>query len=197
MKALVRLVSRIRCHSGERVLLGLLADIGAGIVDQDVEPAELGERGLHERPAGRFASDLDLDRERPRTVGLELRHGLRALVAVARRDHHRRAGLCQAARHTEPNTAVAAGDDRDLAAQIEQRHCASSASTSAAFRSRRGCPPQSHRNSSISNLVRRHLNIRQPSHAHDQVVQLRTILLIEIVSFALLDGIGMIRVATG
>jgi hypothetical protein len=46
-------------------------------------------------------------------------------------------------------------------------------------------------------LLRRHLNIGELGDADDQVVYLRTLLFIEIVSFALLGRIGMIPVVAG
>ena len=106
----------------ERVLLRLLADVGAGVVDQDVEPAELLDALLHQRLAGVRAGDVDRDRERLGAEALELADRGLALVLVAAGDHHGRAGRREAARHAEPDAAIAAGDDRDPARQIEQFH---------------------------------------------------------------------------
>jgi len=100
-----------------------LADGDAGIVDQDVEPAEAGGGlggqalafGLFRHVGGDEAGGA------AETLG-----GLLALGDVAARQHHGGAGGGQAAGHAQADAAIAAGDHRHLARQIEQFHAAHS-----------------------------------------------------------------------
>jgi len=86
----------------------------AGVVDQHVDGPQLArdplEHGLQARRVGDVGADGD-------GAGLCGR-GLRGF-GVARGDGNARAGLPERARQRQPNPAVAAGDDGDLAVQVE------------------------------------------------------------------------------
>jgi len=99
---------------GERVFLRLLADVDAGVVDEDVEPAVMLHRAGDQRLERGFALHVDLDRD---AADLLRRRG--ALLRVAARHYDLRAGGCQSARHAETDTAVAAGHYRYAAFQIK------------------------------------------------------------------------------
>ena len=117
---------RLRVHHrvpfGQRVLLGLLADVHAGVVDQDVEPAEALTVVWTSARHGRLASDVDRDRDRLGAERLELLDRRRVLGGVPPGHHDRGAGLGHAPRHAEADAAVAAGDDRHPARKIEKLH---------------------------------------------------------------------------
>ena len=99
-----------------------LADVRAGIVDQNVQPPMLGRRLVDHRAAGFFARHIHVGELGLAARVLDLLHRRRALGGVAARKHHGRAGRRHALRHAEPDAAIAAGDDRDAAGQIEQVH---------------------------------------------------------------------------
>ena len=96
-----------------------LADIDAGIVDEDVDPAELaGDAAGH--GGDRFlVGDVGRDRDRRGAALLELRDRFRRLGLVAAHHRDRRAGLRKPLGHAEPDAAIAAGDDGYLAGEIE------------------------------------------------------------------------------
>jgi hypothetical protein len=99
----------------ERVVLRALADVGAGVVDEDVEPAHPRRRLARDAPAILLAREVGLERG---GLGTELRqraHGEGVLGRVAARDHHRGARGGEAPRHPEADAAVAAGDQRHAA----------------------------------------------------------------------------------
>ena len=103
-------------------MLDRLADGGAGIVDQDVDATEGFDGFRDERAAGRFLGDVRLAKFRLAAALEQARErGLR-LLRVAARQHDRGAGPRQTLSHAEADAAIAAGDDRDAALQIEQIH---------------------------------------------------------------------------
>jgi hypothetical protein len=103
----------------ERVVLRRLADVDAGVVHQDVEPAEaLGGLADH-GAAGGLPAYIGEQRDRFASDFLQLAKRRRILVGVAPGDGHGRPGARQAERHAEADAAVAAGNERRLAAQIE------------------------------------------------------------------------------
>jgi hypothetical protein len=95
------------------------ADVDAGIVDEDVDPAELAPDALDHRGHRRFVGDIGHDGYRPDAAASEIGDGRIRLGLVAADHGDVGAGIRQAARHAEPDATVAAGDDRDLAAEIE------------------------------------------------------------------------------
>ena len=111
-----------RVPFGERVLLGLLADAHAGIVDQDVEAAMrlhgVGDQGA----AGVFLQDIDRDGAGLGAGLLDLLDRRGVLGGVTARHDDGGAGARHAERHAEPNAAVAAGDHGDAAGKIEKLH---------------------------------------------------------------------------
>ena len=72
---------------GQRVVLRLLADVGARVVHEDVEPAAPVQRGSQQRGDRRLVGHVDRDRERLTAELLELAHRGRGLRLVARRHH--------------------------------------------------------------------------------------------------------------
>lgn len=101
------------------VFLGPAADVGARVVDQDVQPAEALRRGLHHVADGLLVGDVHLDR-----IGLDAQRaqfgdGARALGRVAAGHHDRGARLGEAAGEAEPDAAIAAGDERHAPLQVE------------------------------------------------------------------------------
>ncbi len=97
-----------------------LADIDAGIVDEDVDPAELAADALDHTGDGDLVGDVGDDGYRLDASVAQIGDRRIRLRLVASDDGDASACLRQAARHAEPDTAIAAGDDRDLAAEIEQ-----------------------------------------------------------------------------
>ena len=96
-----------------------LADVDAGIVDEDVDPAELAADALdHARDRG-LVGDVGGDRDRLDAAPRELGDRRVRFLLVAPDDRDAGAGVRQPARHAEPDAAIAAGDDRDLAFEIE------------------------------------------------------------------------------
>ena len=86
---------------------------------EDVEPAERADGVGHHLAAGGLVGDVDLEHGRLDAELGELGRGGLRLLHVASGDGDRRAGFRHAPRHAEPDAAVAAGDDRDAALEIE------------------------------------------------------------------------------
>ena len=100
----------------------LLADVDAGVVDEDVEAAELGHRvsTILRHCASSTTSTVThgrLDAE----LG-QFRRRRFALGRVAAGDGDGRARTGKAARHAKPDAAIAAGDEGDAAREIEEVH---------------------------------------------------------------------------
>ncbi len=109
-----------------------------GIVDDDVEPAELGDGARHHPiDAGDIAA-IGLDRDRPPRVGRRL--GRRALrrgeVDVGRRD--RRPGRGHRQRRRPPDPGPGAGHQHDFVLQHRHRRSSSFSSDEVASRSCHG-----------------------------------------------------------
>ena len=94
--------------------------VDAGVADEDVEPPEARHRLAHHRLTGLWFRDLHRNESgvRPelRERLLRLFVGVRAAMTTAA------PGLRKPLRHAKPDAAVAAGDEGDLAGQIEQVH---------------------------------------------------------------------------
>ena len=111
-----------RMPLGERVVLGLLADVDAGIVDQDVDAAEVRERPLDQPLAIGLGGDVRLETDR---VGAQLAqrgHCRRVLLGIAPDNGQPGSGLAEPERHAVADPAIAPGDDRHPPRQIEQFH---------------------------------------------------------------------------
>src|SRR5438874_581297 len=104
---------------GQRVLVDRLADVGARVVDEDVETAEALPRRGHEARDGRLVGHVDAHGERRGAERLELRHRLTRLVRVARRHHDAGARGGETARHAQPYPAVATGYDGHPSLEVE------------------------------------------------------------------------------
>ena len=106
----------------EGVVLRRLADVDAGVVDQDVEPAAALDRlvrpcARHARLVGHVGRDRDASRPAP-SARRRRRSSARCAPAIATA-----APACaSAARHAEADAAVAAGDERRFAVQVEEVH---------------------------------------------------------------------------
>jgi hypothetical protein len=92
----------------------------AGIVDDDVEPAELRRRRLHEAGPVRGAGDVGLHE-----LALDRRGDALATFWIDVGEHHLRAFLREALRDSLAEARASAGNDRDLVAQAHRglRHC--------------------------------------------------------------------------
>ena len=82
-KALVRVGIEDVMPLGERVVLGLLADVGPRVVHEDVETTAPVDRGFDQRIDRRLVRDIDGDRERLAAELLERAHGRVGLRLVA------------------------------------------------------------------------------------------------------------------
>ena len=96
------------------------SNIDAGIVDENVDAAELFGDAFDHGSDISLVGDVGGDRDRPDAARLELggRGGRFRFIAADHRDVG--AGFRQPPRHAEPDAAIAAGDDSHLAAEIEQ-----------------------------------------------------------------------------
>src|SRR5438876_938168 len=109
--------STIAPHPAERVRG--FADVDAGVVDENVDPAELPPDALdHGRDRG-LVGDISGDRYRPGAALLELGDRGSRFRFVAPDDRNACAGIRQTPRHAKANAAIAAGDNGDFAAEIE------------------------------------------------------------------------------
>ena len=96
-----------------------LANGDAGIVDENVDAAEFAPDALDHGRHRSLVGDVGDDGDRLDAVLPKLGHGIVRLRLIARDDRNRGAGLGKPARHAKTDPAIAAGDDRDLAAEIE------------------------------------------------------------------------------
>ena len=101
-----------------------LAPVGAGIGEACVNATQRGDRRGEctiDRILIANVADLGVDAHAMRG---ERRHGLGVLRRIRAPDRDIRAGLGQRLRHAEPDARIAAGDERDLARQVEgaERH---------------------------------------------------------------------------
>jgi len=69
---------------------------------------------------GSLVGDVGRDRDRPDAARPQIGHGCIRLVLIAADDGNVRAGIREAARNAKPDAAIAARDDRDVAAEIKQ-----------------------------------------------------------------------------
>ena len=111
---------------GDREFLRRLANIHAGIVDEDVQAAELGYGILNEFRARRIVGDVHHEGGHLHPVLADLGRGCCVLLRIAPRHSDRRARLSEPQRHAKADAAVAAGDERDTAFEIEGGHGAGS-----------------------------------------------------------------------
>ena len=97
-----------------------------GVVDQDVDRAELAIGNGDHVPDRRFVGDVGLGRERGHSefVG-DFRRHLLAGVGVALRDQHRRALGREPAGDPATDAVAGAGDDRHPAGQHSTHDCPS------------------------------------------------------------------------
>ena len=106
------------CSGGSRVAGRGRAD--AGVVDEHVDPSELGHRGVDERLALLGVGDVGGDRDDAAPgVAYELR-GLLEPVDPSGAERHVGPGLGQGLGERDAEAAGGAGHDRDLAVEAEQ-----------------------------------------------------------------------------
>jgi len=103
-------------------VFGSLADADPGIVHQDVEAAEAGDGRAHHGLGEGLVGDVDLHRRGRRAEGRDLLQRRGVLGRIARGDHDLGPGAGQALGDPQADAAVAAGDERRLAGQVEQLH---------------------------------------------------------------------------
>ena len=100
-----------------------LADVDAGVVDQDIDAAEFAFGALDHGGDRGLVGDVGDDRDGFAAALLQLRdRGIR-LRRVAPDDGDRSTGLRQPARHAQADAAIAAGDDGNAAGEIEGGGC--------------------------------------------------------------------------
>ena len=117
------------------------ADIDAGVVDENVDPAELTLDALDHGGDGGLVGDVGDDGHRLAAALFELGDCRDRFRFIASDDGNRGAGLRQPACHAEPDATIAAGDDRDLAAEIKWFWCHSPIPVSLVMR---GLDPRIH-----------------------------------------------------
>src|SRR5581483_5522349 len=100
-----------------------LADVDAGIVDEDVDAAEFArhasDHGIDRIPVG----DVGGHGNRLDATGCEIGYRLLGFRRIAPDNGERCSSATEAAGHAQPDTAIAAGDDGDPAAEIERCCC--------------------------------------------------------------------------
>ena len=93
----------------------------AGVVDEDVEPAELGDGAPDDLLGLAGVADVPAEAERPDAEPSgELRGCLLAPLCPAAAEHEVGAELGERLRELQPEPARAAGDQGDLAGEVEQ-----------------------------------------------------------------------------
>ena len=92
-----------------------------GVVDDDGHATERVHRGLHDGFALVLRGDVAGERGGPSAGRADGRGDLVRRRGVEVADEHRRAGLSQAFRYGATNARAGAGDDGDLAGEVEQR----------------------------------------------------------------------------
>jgi len=93
--------------------VGRLADVNAGIIDENIEAAMPRRSFIDQRTAGGFARHIDLG-EFGFAAGLgDAPHSYFALLGIAPGEDHGSTSGCEAFRQAEPDAAIAAGDDCD------------------------------------------------------------------------------------
>src|SRR5262249_40908984 len=105
----------------ESVVLGLLANVGPRVVDEDIEAAAPILRRADQRIDRRLVGDVDRDGERLSAELLELANRGVGFRLVSRRHDDARSRARQASAHAEADASVAAGHNRDFAREIEHR----------------------------------------------------------------------------
>src|SRR4029077_7379944 len=93
---------------GRGIGFGRLADRSPGVVDEYVDPVEAVGRLRYHRPAGALVRNIERDEG---ALAAERSQCRRGLLAVACRDDDTGARRRQSTRHTEADSAIAAGDD--------------------------------------------------------------------------------------
>ena len=97
-----------------------LAQLDAGVVDEDVDGDALGVEALERAPDRRLVRDVERARQHPKAFSLEGLRRRRELRPVAPVEHDRSARLGETFRHREPEPGRGAGDKRGLAGEIEE-----------------------------------------------------------------------------
>ncbi len=100
-----------------------LADVDAGVVDEDVDAAEFFGDALHHGGDRRLVGDVGGDGDRLDAARFELGGRGRRLRFIAPDHRDVGAGFRQPPGHAEANAAIAAGDDSHLAGEIEAFGC--------------------------------------------------------------------------
>jgi hypothetical protein len=95
------------------------ANIDAGVVDENVDPAELAAGACDHVSDGGLVGDVSGDGDHLDAALSELGDRRVRLCFIASDDGNGGAGLGEPPRHAKPNAAIAAGDDGDLASEIE------------------------------------------------------------------------------
>ncbi|MBB5051216.1 hypothetical protein HNQ36_001170 [Afipia massiliensis] len=98
-----------------------MADARSRIVDENVETTQLLQRGFDHVCDGYFVSHIDRDRQRLCAEHFDVTNSVFGFRLVAPGNDDACACTGKTAGHAEADAAIAAGDDGDLAGQIEGR----------------------------------------------------------------------------
>jgi hypothetical protein len=96
------------------------ADIDAGVVDENVDAAELAADALDHGCNSRFVGDVGRHGNGPGAKPFDAGDRRGRLRLIAPDDRDRGSSFRQPARHAKSDAAIAAGHDRNLAAEIEK-----------------------------------------------------------------------------
>ena len=106
-------------HSSVVNRLRRFADVDAGVVDENVDPAEFAHRALDHGGDGGFVGDVGDHGDSLSPALPEVGDRLLRLFFIAPDDSDGGARVRKPTRHAEADSAIAAGDDGHLAAQVE------------------------------------------------------------------------------
>ena len=123
MNTLSRLVRISSCQCSCVKSCKRRAALHAGVVDQDVDRADVGLDARHGRRHGVGVGGVEGAGVHRGTFCAQLRRGGFELGGVAPVQHHGRAGAGQPTCQRQPDAGAGAGDQRGLAAQVELLQC--------------------------------------------------------------------------
>src|SRR5262249_46281929 len=95
-------------------------DVDAGVVDEDIDAAELVRNALDHARDRRLVGDVGDHRNHPDTACGKLGSRCFRLGLIASDDGNIGAGIGESAGHAKPDSAIAARDDGNLALEVEQ-----------------------------------------------------------------------------
>src|SRR6516225_2291598 len=118
MEGTVKVDGKHLAPFGGRHLLRLLADVYAGVIDQNIKPAKQLDCGLHHPRTGIHVPDIECKCRSHGSSLAELRRGVLGFCNIAAAYHDAGTSLRETTRYAKANAAIAAGNDSDLALEI-------------------------------------------------------------------------------